>query len=110
MLHCRPRCQYTTDYQEKQHFLRVWFNIWDDRDSFDPEAVRRNEEYDDIDQAIARLDEIGNDASFDVISRQSSSMLANRLKQFKRGGSLNSRERQPREDLMASLNEMGIVG
>ncbi len=107
MLHCRPKCEYFTDDEGKQHFRRVRIKIWDDREYFDPAAIRRQEEYEDIDEALARLDEFSDEPSFDTVSRHRLSMLAGWLREYKRDGVLRVPERRPgqptKDDLQAIL-------
>ena len=110
MLHCKPIYEYSTDDEGKRHFRRVLLKIWDDREYFDPAAIRRNEEYDDIDQAIARLDEFSDEPSFDLKSRLGSSTLAKWLRQYKQDGVLRLPERRPEEDLLARFNIPGTPG
>lgn len=110
MLYCRPKLMYSTDDQGEHHFVRVWIKIWDNRDYFDPAAVRRNEEYEDVDQAIARLDEFGDEPSFDSASRHRSLMLADWLREYKREGVLRPPVRNPEEDeLLARFNGLGSL-
>ena len=105
MLYCKPKYEYFTDDQGKQRFLRMLLKIWDHRDYFDPGAIRRQEEYEDIDEALARLDEFSDEPSFDPISRNRMSLLANRLRQYKRGGVLRSPKRTPNVDLSAIISK-----
>ena len=106
MLHCIPKCEYFTDDQGKQHFRQVRIKIWNDREYFDPTAVRRNEEYDDIDEAIARLDEFSDEPSFDMKSRLTSSLLANLLTQYKQSGVLRSPDGSPKVDGKAVVDRL----
>ena len=106
VLHCTPTCEYSTDDQGKQHLRRVRIKIWDDREYFDPAAVRRHEEYEDIEEAIERLVEFGDEPSFDAKSRISSSMLANLLMRYKRTGILRSAEDPPKVDLKAAFDRL----
>ena len=105
LLHCRPTCAYFTDYSDKHHFHQLEINFWDDRDFFDPSAVRRSEEYDDIDQAIERLEEIGEEMSFDELSRLSASMLAEHLRQFQETGSMVLEGVPSEADMLAQIND-----
>ena len=104
MLHCKPTCEYSTDDEGKQHFRRVLLKIWDDRDYFDPAAVRRSEEYGDIDQAIARLDEFSDEPSFDMKSSLTLSMLARLLRSYKIDGVLRRPGKPTKDDLQATLD------
>ena len=104
MLYCRPTYEYFTDDEGNRHFRRVLLKIWDDRDYFDPAAIRRNEEYDDIDQAIARLDEFSDEPSFDLNSRLGFSTLAKWLREYKQDGVLRLPERRPKEEIIATLD------
>lgn len=104
MLHCKPTCEYSTDDEGKQHFRRVLLKIWDDRDYFDPAAVRRSEKYDDIDQAIDRLDEFNDEPSFDMKSRLTLSMLAKLLRSYKIDGVLRRPGKPTKDDLQATLD------
>ncbi len=106
MLYCKPKLEYSTDDQGKQHFVRVWLRIWDNRDYFDPAAIRRNEEYKDIDQAIARLDEFGDEPSFDTVSRHRLLMLADWLRKYKRDGTLRPPVRDSKDDLSTALDRV----
>ena len=82
MFHCVFRPAYTEDDQSTQRFRQLFLNIWD------PSKLGESgkaEAYDDIDESIARLHRIGNDASFDQPSRECAIALANRLERFKQG-------------------------
>ena len=104
MLYCEPKWQYFEDEQGKPRFRKLRLKIWDDKDYFDPVAVRRLEEYEDIEEAIARLDEFGAEPSFDRVSRTRASALAKRLRKFEQDGILPRLKGPSQEELQAALN------
>ena len=107
MLYCRPRWEAFTDDDGWRHFRILRLKIWDDKDYFDPSAIRRNEEYEDIEEAIARLDEFSDEPSFDTESRAVMSMLADWLRRNERDGVLPPNKPRPKLDLLSGFNVLG---
>ena len=82
-LHCVPRIQMEVDVRGREHFRNVWLNIWDDHHYDDPRAIRRREDYGDINLAHARLEDISNDKTFDKDSRAKAAVAIDQLLTFK---------------------------
>ncbi len=106
MLYCRPKWEYRTDDDGWRHFRKLRLKIWDDKDYFDPSAIRRNEEYEDIDEAIARLDEFIDEPSFDSVSRAVMSMFADLLRRHKKDGVLPPANPRLKWELQAALDKV----
>lgn len=93
MLHCKPMCDYVVSDDGLRHrFRRLTINFWDDRDFFDSAAVRRFEEYDDLNEAIERLTTVSQEPSLDELSRLRASMLLQRLLEYQETGLIASPE------------------